>query len=483
MNKQELDIGSYFPGYKFNFLQKKELEITIKQKFNNNNHNFYIHFFYSYGKSNILHLPLSNLWHKYLIKNKFSINYLFSRYLFSLFIIKSFLRSQYFILKNIFFNNFPKFNKAAIFMNMDSKTFGNHNLTHDIVDQLRSKKIINYDETIILNTSKFVLSKKLKNKYCITHSIFPKINFLNSIKLLTYNFILILYFFIFFFTNKLEKILILEELIYLKYYSLLKISKNKYKYFFHNTGLSYKPFWTHFHESNFENIFMYFYSANIEHFQFSRIHKYYPHTNFDLLNWKSYILWDDYQKKYIEKYNLVKSQYYYFGYINWLGSKRLNIKKSSKYKIAIFDVSPMRASLYASHGFCIPLYYSKEVYIRFYKDINEVTSNFSDISKYRKPKRKNSYIFISRNYESNINQKLFREYTTLDHQTSVMDIVNFCQITICMPFTSPALIAKYLNSKVIFYDPTNIINIKTYHGIEIIKTKSSLLNYLKNNLR
>ena len=52
-----------------------------------------------------------------------------------------------------------------------------------------------------------------------------------------------------------------------------------------------------------------------------------------------------------------------------------------------------------------------------------------------------------------------------------------------MPFTSPALTAKYLNSKVIFYDPSNTIDIKTYHGIKIIKTKSSLFNYFKDNLR
>ena len=160
-------------------------------------------------------------------------------------------------------------------MNMNNKTFGNPNLTHDIIDQLKSKKFINYDEKIILNTNNLIFSKKLKNKYNVTHSIFPRINFLHSVSLLLYNLIVILQFFIFIFTNKLEKILILEELIYLKYYSFLKINKNKYKYFFHNTGMGYKPFWTHFHESNFENIFIYFYSSNIEGIQFLLIHIFY----------------------------------------------------------------------------------------------------------------------------------------------------------------------------------------------------------------
>ena len=483
MNKQEFNIGYNFIGHKFNISEKKKLEITIKQKFNNNNNNFYLNFFYSYGKSNKLNIPLPNSWYNYLKNNKFLINYKFSRYLFSLFVIKSFLRSQYFILKNLFFNNFPKFNKAAIFMNMNNKTFGNPNLTHDIIDQLKSKKIINHDEKIILNTNKLIFSKKIKNKYNVTHSIFPRINFLHSVNLLLYNLIVILQFFIFFFTNKLEKILILEELIYLKYYSFLKINKNKFKYFFHHTGMSYKPFWTHFHESNFENIFIYFYSSNIEGIQFSKKHKYYPHTNFDLLNWKSYILWDNYQKKYIEKYNLIQSNYYSLGYINWLGSKKLNLKNNSKYNIAIFDVTPMRVSLYASHGHCIPLYYSKEIYKRFYKDINELYLNFKNISLYRKPKRKTDNNFIGNNFISNIDKKLLKNYTTLDYETSITDIIKFCQITICMPFTSPALTAKYLNSKVIFYDPSNTIDIKTYHGIKIIKTKSSLFNYFKENLR
>ena len=47
-------------------------------------------------------------------------------------------------------------------MNMNNKTFGNPNLTHDIIDQLKSKKFINYDEKIILNTNNLIFSKKIK---------------------------------------------------------------------------------------------------------------------------------------------------------------------------------------------------------------------------------------------------------------------------------------------------------------------------------
>ena len=44
-------------------------------------------------------------------------------------------------------------------MNMNNKTFGNPNLTHDIIDQLKSK-FINHDEKIILHTNNLIFQKK-----------------------------------------------------------------------------------------------------------------------------------------------------------------------------------------------------------------------------------------------------------------------------------------------------------------------------------
>ena len=61
----------------------KDLEVCIKQKFLNNSNSFYTEFFYSYSSSNKkLNIPLPNTWYKYLIGQKFKINYLKSRILF-----------------------------------------------------------------------------------------------------------------------------------------------------------------------------------------------------------------------------------------------------------------------------------------------------------------------------------------------------------------------------------------------------------------
>lgn len=460
---------------------KKNLVLSIKQKINSNNKIFYNNFFISVGKSDKLTIPLPELWIKHLKIKNLNINYLSSRYLFLLFCMRSFLRSQFFILKNLIFNNFPIYKKCSVFLNLDHKKIGN-NESINIIDQLIENNIISNDEKRIIHDNKFLFHKVKTNRYNITHSIFPKLYFHKRLLLFIYNISLYFKALLYIFINKFEYILLMEELLYFKYYSYLSSKKNNIKYFFHNTSLEYKPFWTYDHDKYSNNIFIYFYSSNMEDIQFSKDHISLPHTSLDLLHWKKYIVWDEFQKNYIEQFNKVESKYYIFGFINWLDSKPFTIPKKTKYSICVFDVFPMRISHHLKEGFCIPYYYSKKKYHDFYRDIEIATSNIKEITLLKKPKRSVNNKFISINFIENINNKYCKDYVSLDYDISINEIVKSCDLIICMPFTSPALIAKELGTKVIFYDPHGVISKTNHHQVKVIQTLNNLNNYLKKNL-
>lgn len=480
-NKLELPINFNFKRYNLKIVDKKNMLICIKQKFNNNNKNFYINFFYSYGKFNTISTPLPCNWYEHLQTKKFKINYFYSRYLFSLFTIKCFIRSQVFVVKNLIFNNFPNVNNYSILLSLDHELIGNKKDSDNLIDQLKINKIIKKDENIIINSNKFYFKKNVRNKYYVTHSIFPNLNIFNGFKFLLFNFYMFIIFFFYLFSNNFEKIIILEELIYYKYYKYISTKIKKNKYFYSNTNLEYKPFWTYDHEIKNENVFVYFYSSNMEHFQFNDKFKFLPLTSLDILKWKTYIVWDNYQKNYLNKFNTIKSKYYNFNYINWLDSRHISLS-DKKNNIGIFDVTPMRISLHLSHGWCIPYYYSKNLYVNFYKDIQFVSSQFKNIQLYRKPKREILSIFINQAFINNVKNRFMKNIISLDSDISIKKIVQGCNIVVCMPFTSPALIAKHYKKNVVYYDPTNTINLDSFHGIILIKNRDDLLEYFKNKL-
>ena len=161
------------------------------------------------------------------------------------------------------------------------------------------------------------------------------------------------------------------ELIYLNYIKLIPQKKLPKKFFFNNSQWFYKPLFLNYLESLSNNSnFLLFYSANMENFNYRKFEKI-NHYGYNQLDFQNIIVWDKYQKKYIENCNK-KLNIHVCNYVDFIENKtNLEINNPKKLKIiSVFDVHPSENTLInMMSGYEVPPYYSNEICINFLKDI------------------------------------------------------------------------------------------------------------------
>jgi hypothetical protein len=143
-------------------------------------------------------------------------------------------------------------------------------------------------------------------------------------------------------------------------------------------------------------------------------------------------------------------------------------------KILIFDVTPKKNADSQS-------IYSEEIMQEFVKDIIQACEESQvGLSLYLKPKRKYSSHDSKRYIEflSEVGNKV----TTLQWDCDFQSEIKSSALVICIPFTSPALISKFLGVPCIFYSPQNgFVFEKHYEGIAVIQGKDQLVAWLLEN--
>jgi polysaccharide biosynthesis PFTS motif protein len=263
---------------------------------------------------------------------------------------------------------------------------------------------------------------------------------------------------------------------------LIKLSPNRRlarEYFF-LFDWAYRPIWTYVAESKGSKLFFVFYSTNSE--QFKTINGYIP-LLFDWrsINWPNYIVWDDYQANFIRRHSRFDARFYIAGPIHLSGkvSSEVNIKERS---IAVFDVMPMRSSVYATLGLYRE-YLVPETCRGFVEDICKSALEL-DFHVYLKTKR-----MVSRRIHPTYRNLLksilqFPNVTVLEGDYPAEALIKKTQASISMPWTSTALIANFFSKPCCYYDSTGTLmhDDRGAHGVEVCVGKHELLIYLKKHL-
>ena len=108
----------------------------------------------------------------------------------------------------------------------------------------------------------------------------------------------------------------------------------------------------------------------MENFNYRKFEKI-NHYGYNQLDFQNIIVWDKYQKKYIENCNK-KLNIHVCNYVDFIENKtNLEINNPKKLKIiSVFDVHPSENTLInMMSGYEVPPYYSNEICINFLKDI------------------------------------------------------------------------------------------------------------------
>jgi polysaccharide biosynthesis PFTS motif protein len=170
--------------------------------------------------------------------------------------------------------------------------------------------------------------------------------------------------------------------------------------------------------------------------------------------------------------------------ILWYLDKNFTNKSTKNFVISIFDVTPMSHQKLSSRG-VNKNYYSFNTMKKFIKDIVNICSQLSiehsmNISLSLKPKRNFSsyhdldYIQFIEDLKNNNLIKV------LNQDGNLFSIIRNSNLVISIPFSSPSYIARTINIKSIFYDPTDSIRNNKFKnkGIKFISDKILLKQFI-----
>lgn len=249
-------------------------------------------------------------------------------------------------------------------------------------------------------------------------------------------------------------------------------------YLMNNSGWLYRPIWTYFAEAAGSRILFYFYSTNCE--VFKNPHGYPRQSNhWELCSWSSYLVWDEYQKDFIRRLGL-NGDIHIVGPI-WFSDADAEIPPLAGAKVAVFDVQPMRDSIYQAFALSVE-YYTPDTAIRFAEDV--VAAAQASKAQVLWKRKRNIGSNVHPNY-AKVLDRLGNEdrIVSIEPSLAAQHVIAVSDCVVSMPFTSTAIIARTMNKPSCYYDPTGLVeaNDRAAHGVEILKTAGELNAWIQKN--
>ena len=247
-------------------------------------------------------------------------------------------------------------------------------------------------------------------------------------------------------------------------------------YLFHNSVCIYRPLWTYEAEKQGSRVTFYFYSTNCE--SFKRPTGYLKLTyGWQAMNWSHYLVWDQYQADFVRRAVGESANISVVGPI-WFQSSDVEMPQLEKLGVAVFDVTPHRASRYCALGVDYE-FYIPATSERFLLHIADAVCRVNAVMLWKR-KRKISDLAPPR-YQQFADRLSARGGIVLvDPDISAVRVIEASCAVISMPFTSTALIARELGKPSVYYDPTGELQSdeRAAHGIPIISGPEQLKTWL-----
>ena len=172
------------------------------------------------------------------------------------------------------------------------------------------------------------------------------------------------------------------------------------------------------------------------------------------------------------------------GPINF-GGRAIEIKKSTRLKVAIFDSPPFKIGAYfgfsTSNGLGLN---EPNVHIDFLNDIVEVFEKFN-VEFYFKPKRQRNKNLEVESYLATIKKHQFKNnFHILNGDIAASYVIENSDLVVSFPFTSTGVIGKVLEKYSLYYDPTGKVSKedKARHGLPLLSKKNELNKWVTQNI-
>ena len=251
-------------------------------------------------------------------------------------------------------------------------------------------------------------------------------------------------------------------------------------YLFHNSGWICRPLWTYEAERRGCDIVMYFYSTNCESFKRADG---YPRMfyGYRAMNWPRYLVWDDYQADFVRRATHSAARLDVVGPI-WFQDIPKDLHPVSGFSVAVFDVTPVRSSWYQVLGLESE-FYVPETVNAFLEQIHDGVSRHQGRMLWKRKRNVGRTAHPRyRSYAEHVGNA--ENVVLVDPAVSAMKVIEAATVTISLPFTSTALLARHMGKPSAYYDPTGTVQAddRAAHGIPVLSGPAELNAWLENCL-
>ena len=458
---------------------KKHGEILLRQILLKNYKRICSLIMQSIGSGKPASLPIPNSWVNSLVSREIQINRLGSK-------IALFKFSAYCVLKGIFKtaqqlfeNKLPAISDKpyVVFLDLNQKSLpvSGKQKSYDIISWYNNSEIKKPNIKEIWAQIRNEKNHRILPNIIVCRSIFPRFKKLsNYLQYILRSLKSIANAFIGMIRGKWWYGLLYEESVLLHYVSILNGQDLAKEYLLHFSNWFHKPLWTYETEMKGSDISLYYYSTNIEQFNFGGFER--PHTyGITSMKWNRFLVWDEQQKDYLKQFSPT-AQYQIVGSIDMEDSDKGIYDFGPDLKIAVFDVMPLRPLAYTSLGWAIAPYYSESLSLQFFSDIKAIFDQDKIIC-FWKQKRIVDQRFISNAFIQKRKRIINGNFVEVDPNISAKRLIQKCDGIISMPFTSTSIIGKELGKPSIYYDPSSLIEKNESHGIPVLKGKNELVHW------
>ena len=250
-------------------------------------------------------------------------------------------------------------------------------------------------------------------------------------------------------------------------------------YLFHNSVYIYRPLWTYEARQKGARVVFYFYSSNCE--SFKRLEGYPRQANsWQVMNWPLYLVWDETQADFVRRAVGEGAAIRIVGPIWFHGVEAVKLPPLSRPGVAVFDITPVRESIYAMLAPDME-YYVPGVCSQFLGDSQRVTAAQGFVMLWKRKRKLNDRSRVHPRYRSFTSTLVeLDNVRAIDSDISAYVVIGASAAVISMPFTSTAVIARELGRPSCYYDPTGLVqkDDRAAHGIEIISGREELARWL-----
>lgn len=251
------------------------------------------------------------------------------------------------------------------------------------------------------------------------------------------------------------------------------------EYMMSNSGWLYRPLWTYAAEAAGSRVTFYFYSTNGAVFKTAS--GYPRQTNhWELCTWSRYLVWEDEQRDFLRRLG-IDGSIDIVGPI-WFSDADADLPAFTPPAVAVFDVQPMRESIYRSLALGFE-YYTARTAIDFVEGISEATSRLGVKILFKRKRNvgRNIHPLYAGALAHLTDTGLF---ISVEPGLAPQHIIEACSCVVSMPFTSTALIARAMGKPSCYYDPTGLVehDDRSAYGIEVFNTPEALSDWIASKV-